>query len=57
MNKGKNPCDVCDTEHCDDCALNIYALEHECCNYQCFLNYDGTCIISLFEKCGAWKKG
>lgn len=53
---GLNPCDVCDREFCSGCALYCSSGEYQCANYNCFLNHEGDCIISIFDKCGAWKK-
>ena len=56
MRNGLNPCDVCDKETCFDCALYCNSAEYQCCNWNCFLNHEGDCVISIFDKCGAWKK-
>lgn len=56
---GRNPCDVCEGRRCDsfgECALHAYPVKYECCNYDCFLNHEGDCAVSLFEKCGAWRE-
>ena len=54
----KNPCDLCEQNGtCSDgtCALSVSAQKSECVQYDCFLNNDGSCILGLFENCGAWK--
>lgn len=54
---GLNPCSVCDKD-CylgTECVFNEHSSEYQCCNYGCFLNVEGDCIISVFERCGAWK--
>ena len=56
---GRNPCDVCE-QHAGcgfevDCVFNCYPRMYICCNYDCFLNYDGDCLMAVFERCGAWK--
>lgn len=53
---GLNPCDVCEKDYCGDCALYPQSAEWECCNYNCFLNHEGDCLISIFSRCGAWKR-
>lgn len=53
---GVSPCSVCGKSSCWECVLNGMTKENECTNYNCFLNYEGDCLISVFEKCGAWKK-
>ena len=51
-----NPCDLCKQKGCpSDCALHGYTKNHECTEYQCFLNYEGTCMVGLYERCGAWE--
>ena len=53
---GKNPCDVCDGRiDCSECPLDGYSEAYECDNYECFLYCEGTCILSLYDRCGAWK--
>lgn len=54
---GRNPCDVC-SGSCkigDECVFNVYTSKYECWNYDCFLNYEGNCLVSVFDRCGAWK--
>lgn len=55
--RGKNPCDLCKRRGgcCFDCALNVYAEKSECAEHDCFLNYEGSCMIGLYEYCGAWR--
>lgn len=53
---GSNPCDVCRNEYCGNCCLFVATNEYQCANYDCFLNYEGNCLIQVFDKCGAWKK-
>lgn len=53
---GVNPCDVCKNQDCWNCCFNSVTDEYECTNYNCFLNHEGDCLISVFEKCGAWRK-
>ena len=52
----RNPCDLCERTDCFDCALDYNSGEYQCCNWDCFLNHEGDCIISVFDNCGAWKK-
>lgn len=51
----KHPCDICHRSECEDCALIVCPTKHECCNYECFLNYEGSCNIGLYDECGAWE--
>ena len=54
----RNPCDVCSNisiEKCSFCSFGHYTSEYQCCNWDCFLNYEGDCIVSVFDNCGAWK--
>lgn len=53
---GKNPCDLCKREFCDAvCSLYRYSKKFQCTEYDCFINYEGSCLIGLYENCGAWK--
>ena len=52
---GRNPCDLCHRKECEDCVLVTHSKECECANYECFLNFDGSCVLSLFDECGAWE--
>lgn len=52
---GKNPCDLCKRDDCDECSLRVFALKYECTTYECMLNYEGMCLIGFYEKCGAWE--
>lgn len=56
MQSGFNPCDVCEERPCEDCALNNTSGGYQCGNHPCFLNYEGSCVLSLYADCGAWKK-
>lgn len=51
-----NPCDVCRNKYCGNCCLLASTNEYQCVNYDCFLNNEGDCLISVFDKCGAWRK-
>ena len=53
---GVNPCDVCENKLCVNCCLFAATFEYQCTNYNCFLNHEGDCLISVFDKCGAWRK-
>lgn len=49
----RNPCDICMKEECEDCVLNIiYSKKYQCNASKCFLNYEGTCNISIYDVCG-----
>ena len=50
-----NPCDVCKKEECDDCVLKTFPRHNICGNRDCFLNYEGSCVLTLYENCGAWE--
>ena len=53
---GKNPCDICKKDDCWECLLNSWSKKYyQCLTYECFLNYEGSCLISLYESCGACK--
>ena len=47
---------VCHFELEIDCLLNSWSKKYyQCLTYECFLNYEGSCLISLYESCGACK--
>lgn len=51
-----NPCDTCDRKNgCFGCVFNVYPVNFECINYDCFLNIDGMCMVSLYDECYARK--
>lgn len=55
---GENPCNICKYESCEkmDCVLNrIYNKSYECPVGDCFLNHEGSCLISLYDDCGCRK--
>lgn len=54
----RNPCDLCKKNgFCGEefCALAVRAARNECTQHLCFLNYEGSCLIGLYENCGAWE--
>lgn len=52
-----HPCDLCN--HGDKCfeigclLEQMYNLVNVCQQYDCFLNYEGSCKIGFYDKCGA----
>lgn len=56
-----NPCDLCQNRDiCADdtdnrCVLAVYARKNNCTQYDCFINYDGSCSLGFYENCGAWE--
>ena len=60
----RNPCDLCKRKKCFDvdddsdfaCALGGFTSNYHCSEYQCFLNYEGKCMVSLYDRCGAWEE-
>ena len=59
MVDGKNPCDVCKNP-CNklfdyNCIFDVYAQKYECTNYECFINYEGACLLGAYENCGAFE--
>jgi hypothetical protein len=56
MDESRNPCDLCQKVcHETECALNCFTREYQCEQLKCFLNYEGSCMISLYDNCGAWE--
>ena len=57
----RNPCDLCKQNNCYDCdsdfecAFRGFTAKYHCSEYQCFLNYEGTCMVGLYDRCGAWE--
>lgn len=51
----KNPCDACDGCK-EDCVFIVHTQQFQCHNYECFLNHEGSCLVSFYEHCGAWKE-
>lgn len=57
---GMNPCDLCKRYRvdCEDCALDrLAATKFKCAEDKCFINDEGSCLLGLYERCGAWKEG
>ena len=56
--EGENPCNLCQSRDCldQDCILQrIYNKVNECSVGACFLNYEGSCLLSLYDDCGCRK--
>ena len=52
----KNPCDLCKQNCLEfECALYGHPRKYSCSEWECFLNYEGTCMVGLYERCGAWE--
>lgn len=58
MGEYTNPCDLCKHRNdcTDDCALDVYARKYSCTQYDCFINYEGSCALGFYENCGAWEE-
>lgn len=55
---GENPCNICNQQDCDkaDCVLHrVYNKVYYCEVYDCMLNYEGNCLLDLFDDCGCRK--
>ena len=52
---GDNPCNICKSSgNCDGCILNDLSWHSgECYNYDCMLQYECGCLLSLNEVCKA----
>ena len=52
-----NPCDCCRLRKCGDCVLDGH--DGGCFNEKCFINFEDThtCLLGLYEDCGAWERG
>ena len=52
----KHPCDACPrTGDCFECALYPDHTVNECVNYECAHEYEGTCLLGIYSRCGAHK--
>lgn len=53
----RHPCDICGyKDKCFDIRCNLHQIYNRvnvCQQYDCFLNYEGSCKISVYDKCGA----
>lgn len=54
---GENPCNICNADCYEtDCVLNrIYHNVEYCKAYDCFVNYEGNCLLCLYDDCGCRK--
>ena len=52
----KHPCDACPrTGDCFECAQYPDHTVNECVNYECAHEYEGTCLLGIYSRCGAHK--
>lgn len=56
---GEHPCNICTNKLCEepenygDCVWErVYSTSFSCNNYDCMLNYEGSCIGSFYGRCG-----
>jgi hypothetical protein len=55
--EGQNPCNICKLD-CNevDCVLNrIHNEVNYCHAYDCMVNYEGGCLMDLYDDCGCRK--
>ena len=55
----RNPCDLCKRKCHDvdfECAFDVFTGTYYCSEYKCFLNYEGSCMVGLYDRCGAWEE-
>ena len=55
---GENPCNICEM-NCDEmeCVFHrIYNKCNYCKAYDCMANYEGDCLLGLFDDCGCRKQ-
>jgi len=55
LGSGDNPCNICKQRNCEGCALHRYNTKYLCSANDCFLNYEGSCMLSLYDDCGCRK--
>ena len=53
----RNPCELCeDTSECAECVLHRPGeIVTYCAADRCFLNYEGSCMIGIYDDCGCRK--
>lgn len=56
MLKDEHPCDLCERDDCWDCALQNDLVVYPCNNYECRFEYEGSCNLGIYSRCGAWKE-
>lgn len=57
MSGERNPCDLCGLE-CSEAECVLYRVYNEaiyCSAHECFVNYEGSCLLSLYDDCGCRK--
>lgn len=59
---GEHPCNICtnrifeEIETYGDCVWqHVYSKTFSCENYDCMLNYEGSCNGSFYGRCGCQK--
>ena len=50
--KGDNPCNICSQKICEGCILQRFNRKSTCKAYYCMLNYEGSCLVDLYDDCG-----
>lgn len=64
--RGDNPCNICHAdcetvlggdEYCGNSCMfyQQYNKVYTCEAYDCFVNYEGSCLLSLYDNCGCRK--
>lgn len=57
--RDEHPCNICKHKlECFEieCPLDhTYNKAYECHQYDCFLNREGSCLINIYDNCGARK--
>ena len=54
---GENPCNICHAD-CkeEECIFYLrYNRAYVCEAYDCFVNCEGSCLLSLYDDCGCRK--
>lgn len=59
---GEHPCNICENKNCEEfnsdeeCVWkNFWSESYKCLNYDCMLNYEGSCNGSFYGRCGCQK--
>lgn len=48
---GQHPCNICGFVDCDECIMHRYNENYVCEAYECFCNYDGGCLLNMYDDC------
>ena len=61
MARYQHPCNLCKKQNCnvgdEDCIFYLrFNRQYECAAWDCIVNYEGTCLLELYDACGCCQK-